>query len=247
MFAVEVEPNFLGNDVEGYGYDLINEIVTGSNSKVKAKIIDFLPIEFSPRGYMTMFVSYLGSGINDKDVFDDDETLLLQQNVVSQDAQLTLQAGQGCAKSAPTNATSVGSAVFISEGVYFIRGQFVRVNDETLILDPHDENPTYRVGLEITEEIVTSSKDQSLTDNAKGFNNFAAPGADRLKISVKLGKRPLESEKNENFVELMVINGGSVAHIDDKIKYNELGDELARRTYSHAGDFYVKPFTISAK
>ena len=36
MFAVEVEPNFLGNDVEGYGYDLINEIVTGSNSKVKA-------------------------------------------------------------------------------------------------------------------------------------------------------------------------------------------------------------------
>ena len=58
MFAVEVEPNFLGNDVEGYGYDLINEIVTGSNSKVKAKIIDFLPIEFSPRGYMTICLLY---------------------------------------------------------------------------------------------------------------------------------------------------------------------------------------------
>ena len=247
MFAVEVEQSFLGTDITDYTDDLLDEVVTGSNSGVKAKIIDYMEAEFSPRGYITIFVSYLGSGINDKDVFDDDETLLLKENVVSEVAQLTLQAGQGCAKTAPTKSTSVGSAVFLSEGVYFIRGQFVRVSDEMLVLDPHDDNPTYRVGLEITEEIVTSSKDQSLTDNAKGFNNFAAPGADRLKISVKLGKRPLESEKNENFVELMVINGGSVAHIDDKIKYNELGNELARRTYSHAGDFYVKPFTISAK
>ena len=247
LFAVEVEESFLGTNVLDYCSNLINEVVSGSNSGVKAKIIDYMEPFFSPRGYVTLFISYLGSGINDKDVFDDNETLLLKENVVAEVAQITLQAGQGCAKTAPTNSTSIGSAVFISEGVYFIRGQFVRVEDEMLVLDPHDENPTYRVGLEITEEIITSSKDQSLTDNAKGFNNFAAPGADRLKISVKLGKRPLESDKNENFVELMVINGGSVSHIDDKIKYNELGNELARRTYSHAGDFYVKPFTISAK
>ena len=247
LFAVEVEESFLGTNVLDYADNLINEIITGSNSGVKAKIIDFMEPEFSTRGYVTLFLSYLGSGINDKDVFDDNETLLLKENVVADIAQITLQAGQGCAKTAPTNSTSVGSAVFISEGVYFIRGQFVRVEDETLILDPHDADPTFRVGLEITEEIVTSSKDQSLTDNAKGFNNFAAPGADRLKLSVRLGKRSLDSDKNENFVELMVINGGSVSHIDDKIKYNELGNELARRTYSHAGDFYVKPFTISAK
>ena len=247
LFAVEVEESFLGTNVLDYADNLINEIINGSNSGVKAKIIDFMEPEFSTRGYVTLFLSYLGSGINDKDVFDDNETLLLKENVVAEIAQITLQAGQGCAKTAPTNSTSVGSAVFISEGVYFIRGQFVRVEDETLILDPHDADPTCRVGLEITEEIVTSSKDQSLTDNAKGFNNFAAPGADRLKLSVRLGKRSLDSDKNENFVELMVINGGSVSHIDDKIKYNELGNELARRTYSHAGDFYVKPFTISAK
>ena len=97
--------------------------------------------------------------------------------------------------------------------------------------------------MKISETIVNSDLDPSLTDNAAGYSNYTAPGADRLKLSVRLGKRSLDSDKNENFVELMVINGGSVSHIDDKIKYNELGNELARRTYSHAGDFYVKQTT----
>ena len=125
LFAVEVEESFLGTSVVDYTEDLLDEIVSGSNSGVKAKIIDYMESEFSPRGYVTLFVSYQGSGVNDKDVFDDDETLLLKENVVSEIAQITLQAGQGCAKTAPTKATSVGSAVFLSEGVYFIRGQFV--------------------------------------------------------------------------------------------------------------------------
>ena len=34
-------------------------------------------------------------------------------------------------------ATSTGSAFSISNGVYFIRGQFVNVEDETLILDQY--------------------------------------------------------------------------------------------------------------
>ena len=33
--------------------------------------------------------------------------------------------------------------------------------------------------------------DSSLNDNARGFSNFAAPGADRLKISTSLTKKGL--------------------------------------------------------
>ena len=73
LFAVEVEQSFLGTDITDYTDDLLDEVVTGSNSGVKAKIIDYMEAEFSPRGYITIFVSYLGSGINDKDVFDDDK------------------------------------------------------------------------------------------------------------------------------------------------------------------------------
>ena len=246
LFTVEVETTFLGIDIKKYWDVLINEVVRGSNSGVKAKIVHAMSNE-SERGYVTLIVSYLGQGINDKEEFDDDETLLLDQNIVEETNNISLQAGQGCAKTAPSDASSVGSAVFLSEGVYFLRGTFVRVQSQTLILDSRSDTPTYRVGLQISERVISSSEDPSLTDNAKGFNNFAAPGADRLQVTARLVKKSLDSEKNENFVELLIVRGGSISHIDDKIKYNELGEELARRTYSHTGDFYVKPFQIAAK
>jgi hypothetical protein len=33
---------------------------------------------------------------------------------------------------------------------------------------------------------INSDIDEALNDNSQGFNNYAAPGADRLKISVSL-------------------------------------------------------------
>ena len=76
--------------------------------------------------------------------------------------------------------TSTGSAVRITEGVYFLRGNFVRVAEQTLILDQYSNTPSYRVGLSVVERIVQAGEDDSLYDNAQGFNNFTAPGADRL-------------------------------------------------------------------
>ena len=40
-----------------------------------------------------------------------------------------------------------GSAFQIDEGVYFIRGNFVTVSKETLILDQYSNSPSYRIGL----------------------------------------------------------------------------------------------------
>ena len=57
-----------------------------------------------------------------------------------------------------------------------------------IILDPYSIDASYRVGFDVSEEIINSNDDSSLYDNAKGFTNFAAPGADRFKISVKLAK-----------------------------------------------------------
>ena len=97
---------------------------------------------------------------------------------------------------------------------------FVKVPSQTLILDAHKSDPSYRVGLEIFEEVISSGQDNTLTDNAKGFNNYAAPGADRLRISALLAKRPLESDKSENFVQLMLIRDGDLQHIQDRTQYN---------------------------
>ena len=40
-------------------------------------------------------------------------------------------------------------SVILSSGVYFIRGYFLNVNDQVLILDPHSNNPSYRVGFNV--------------------------------------------------------------------------------------------------
>ena len=39
-----------------------------------------------------------------------------------------------------------------------------------------------------------------LIDNSQGFSNYAAPGADRLKIDLELFKKDFNDIDNENFV-----------------------------------------------
>ena len=92
----------------------------------------------------------------------------------------------------------------MNEGVYFVRGTFVDVPTSLIILDPYN-NPSYRVGFDIIEEVVNANDDSSLFDNAKGFTNFAAPGVDRFKISVKLTKKSINDFNDTSFVELFKV------------------------------------------
>ena len=58
------------------------------------------------------------------------------------------------------DATAIGSAYFISNGVYFGKGTFLkRVSDQTLILDQYTNTPSYRIGLTIEETIINSDLD----------------------------------------------------------------------------------------
>ena len=49
-------------------------------------------------------------------------------------------------------------------GIFFARGAFVEVKTETLILDQYGNEPSFRVGFLVREEIVTSVEDESLYD-----------------------------------------------------------------------------------
>ncbi|GIR49857.1 MAG: hypothetical protein CM15mP58_19540 [Burkholderiaceae bacterium] len=111
--------------------------------------------------------------------------------------------------------------------------------------EPYSINPSYRVGFDISEEIINSNDDPSLYDNAKGFTNFAAPGADRFKISVKLSKKALTDYEDTNFVELMRVDQGAVKKLQDTSTYNEIKKYFAKRTYDESGDYSVEPFRVS--
>ena len=86
------------------------------------------------------------------------------------------------------DATATGSSANIEEGVYFIRGHFVRVAKQRLILDKYTNKPSYRVGLTIVETLETPEEDSSLLDNAAGSTNVNAKGAHRLKFTLTLDK-----------------------------------------------------------
>ena len=118
--------------------------------------------------------------------------------------------GSPFANTIGNNSTAIGSVFQIESGVYFIRGHFVTVNKESLILDQYTNTPNYRVGLFISEEIINSNNDESLNDNSQGFNNFGAPGADRLRISTFLFKKSLDDLNDDNFIELATIEDGNL-------------------------------------
>ena len=58
-----------------------------------------------------------------------------------------------------------------------------------VILDPFGTTPNYRIGLFINESIINADMNPELNYNSRGFNNYSAPGADRLRITTSLIKK----------------------------------------------------------
>ena len=95
-----------------------------------------------------------------------------------------------------------GSLFSIEEGELFVNGTIVRVEKQIISLCKYSTKPSFSVGLVVDEDIVTSNEDPSLLDNSTGHSNFAAPGADRLRITLHLAKRTSETEE-ANFITLV--------------------------------------------
>jgi hypothetical protein len=146
-----------------------------------------------------------------------------------------------------SNGVGIGSAVSISEGVYFIAGCFVYVGSSTLLLDKYTNNPSYIIGLKVVEDIITSSTDGTLVDNAQGVPNTSAPGANRYQIATSLIKQPIDinSRTIDQYITLLTVNNGEIT-IDktDKTSDTGLTLRLAQRTHDESGDYVVKPFEL---
>ena len=253
-YAVEIQSEYLGINILAYLNKLVGKTIRGENTGVRASIVAVLPSADSDRGNNTFYVNFLDSDYltGTYQSFANDEVLLLEEglfgeNEISAGKSVIVQPGSGCAVTIPLNTNSVGSAVYLSEGVYFLRGYFVTVPEQTLILDQYGNTSSYRVGLQVTEEIIDSDEDETLVDNAKGFNNFAAPGADRLKITADLVKVELGTNDVDNFVELLEVRNGILRSVVENPDYNLIKDELARRTYNESGDYYINQPTIIPK
>jgi len=144
-------------------------------------------------------------------------------------------------------STGKGSSVSIDEGVFYVNGNFVKTAKQTVILDKYFNDPSYKIGISVSETVVESGDDSTLLDNAQGASNFAAPGADRLKLAVNLSKLTLTSTDDTDFYELLRINKG-IKEKDIAVPvYSTLEKTFARRTFDESGSYTVRSFNIQLK
>jgi hypothetical protein len=140
------------------------------------------------------------------------------------------------------DALGTGSIVALQEGIFYVRGHFVHTPQQIVILDKYGVTPTYDVGLEITEDIVTEADDTSLLDPALDASNYQAPGAHRFTINLTFNKRTPSSVDLDEFIRLMKIEDGEIIEWVRYPIYNELEKTLARRTYDESGNYTVRSF-----
>jgi hypothetical protein len=144
-------------------------------------------------------------------------------------------------------AMGYASAVQVEEGVYFINGYFVNNFKQIIVVDKYYNFPSAKVGFNIVERVITPEEDNTLYDNSRGFSNFSAPGAHRLKIDLELIVYEYDAITSSDFIQLVTIKNGVIQRIKQNKDYNIIEETLARRTYDESGDYIVNNFSIDLR
>lgn len=244
---IQLQASFLGADVETYRTQLDGQLITGLNTGVKAKVLYSISAAESDKGYATLYIKYVENGgtENNIEVFENNEQLVTDVDITF--GTTLIEAGSPFAQLLPSAAIGRGSSAYIESGVYYIRGHFVDVPSQYILLDQYGSNPSYRIGLEVTESIITSEDDDSLNDNAAGTSNYSAPGAHRFKISTRLVKKTIDDDSDKNFIELLRINQSRIEKFVNRTAYNELEKALALRTWETNGNYALKNYQITIR
>ena len=225
----------LGDDPIPINLELFtSKIVQGQTSGLQAQVVHYT--EAVNNDSPTLFVKYMNTGRNGETVFPAGEILTL------------VNSATGLAEVEDSDATGLSISAQIDEGVYYVWGFFVRVESQYLLLNKYTNIVSTRVGLSIVESIITPEDDASLTDNAQGSTNYAAPGAHRYKIDLILTSKDLDDTSNdENFIELVRLVNSMTQRKVVNDTYSVLAKELAQRMADTNGDFAVRNFALDVR
>lgn len=191
----------------------------------------------------TLYIDYFETGTTGAKVFSDTE------NIEIYNTANTLVATAIAAGSVANNAIGAGFAVSCSEGVIFAKGHFLSVEKSFVVVSKYDNAPHMAsVGFAVSESIINSSADTSLLDNAAGFNNENAPGADRLKLAPYLEAiSTSDANANADFMAIMDFQAGLPVMKKTTTQYNQIADEMAKRTKEESGSYTVRTNEIGVE
>jgi len=208
----------------------------------------------------TLYVNYLDSGASgDEERFRQGETLEVIGGVNSpllvvgtDGVSLPTSIGitdpdTGIESFVDSPALGFASAVKVEEGIYFVNGYFVRNAEQLLVVEKYNDTPSAKIGFKISESLVTPEEDSSLYDNARGFSNFSAPGAHRLKIDLELVKYGYYELTDKNFIQLLLVKSGTIQKQIKANDYSLVESAIARKTFDESGDYVVEPFPLQVR
>lgn len=232
---VKLQPTFNGVSVDNYIEEIVGYVVVGNTTGVKGKVVAVA--QSTTTDSPTIYIKYIQSGTdNVTQTFADNEIITTEDAPTARGFTSVL-----------SESTGIGSAAQIERGVYYINGFFMLVEPQTLLLDKYTNTPTYRVGLKVTENIITPEEESSLQDNAQGSSNFAAPGAHRYQATLTLEKRTIETTEDKDFVELLRVKNGQIQYKVRTTDYSVIEQTLARRTFDESGNYTVRSFPIDIR
>jgi len=244
-YSLKLATQFGGEDVVASQYYNATTpvIITGAATGVKAKVIGYA--DATSTDQPTLFLEYIGAGTDNVTTrFSNSENISANAGITHTTAYSSNVAS---ATTHSTAAAATGCSATVTDGVYFIRGTFVEVSEETYVIQKYSRDFSGRVGFKITESIVTPEGDSSLQDNSTGSSNYAAKGAHRLKISVALTHLSSSSVADDDFVELMQIKNTEVVSAVRKSELGHIEDTFASRTFNESGNYTVRPFQFEVQ
>jgi hypothetical protein len=219
---------------------LVGRFVLGTVTGVRAFIIAAEPgLETQAPNLNTIFVRYLTTN-DDNKVFNNSENL----QILDEDDNV-LETVTVAGTSDP-NPVGNGYGVRCGDGIIFQKGHFVRFEDDLTVVSKYDQNPNnIVVGFETLEETVSSDQDTSLLDNSESFNNFNAPGADRLRLIPRLvAKTKAEAAADENFFAIQEYQSGRVVRRKLTTEYNVIQKMIEKRDFELRGNELINPFAL---
>lgn len=217
---------------------IANVVIEGQTSGMTGKLVHAVGgDEYSAPDYFTIYCHYTNSGANNATkAFAPGETLIFRTAASNTFVVAANVIG--------ANATGMSLKANIDEGICYHKGNFIRIPPQSIIVGKYTTLPYKNLGLTTVESIVDSNQDSSLLDNSTGSSNYAAPGADRLKIVPTLTAHDLNYANTENFFSIALIMGGSIEQRSKDSKYAAIGKMIGEKLFDTFGNYAVEPFNL---
>ena len=251
---LDIATNTSGAEVSTDVNQYVNLKAVGLTNGVEAIIIATeYGLESQSPNLSTLFVKYTKAKVNaNKEnikTFAVGEALQLYSRDANGDFTIPYHTVTVAPASVDSASVGKGYGVRCGEGIIYQKGHFIRFDNALTIVSKYSNQPDgVVVGFETVEEIVDSNEDSSLLDNANGFNNENAPGADRLKLSPGLVVKTLaEAADDDTFFAIQEYANGKVVRRKLTTQYNKIEKEMERRTSEESGDYVVNRFDVSVQ